>query len=90
MPPGHLGRATRRSSCVIFCRIPWRRGNFQYDRFGDYRRYPLGRMIEAETPIRNLQTALKKIDTLIAERSRVRMVRYDFLRPSKGPNSINI
>ncbi|MFT5441508.1 MAG: arachidonate 15-lipoxygenase [Myxococcota bacterium] len=65
-------------------------GDFQYDRFGDYSRYPLGSLAEARGPIRKLQTSLREVDGIITERMKDRPLDYGFLRPSSVPNSINI
>jgi len=65
-------------------------GNFQYDTFGHYDRYPLGSAPQAREPIRKLQAALQKVEGLIAGEAAQRPLRYDFLLPSRVPNSINI
>ena len=65
-------------------------GNFRYDRFGDYSRYPLSRVPQAAGPIRKLQADLAKVQQTIEARLPGRMQRYDFLLPSRVPNSINI
>jgi arachidonate 15-lipoxygenase len=65
-------------------------GDFQYDTFGDYWRYRLGWVREAQEPIRRLSEALKKVESEIQERAATRPLPYDFLLPSRVPNSINI
>ena len=63
-------------------------GNFQYDTFGYYRRYRLGWLAQPRKPIRNLQRALRGVEQRITARKRP--LPYDFLLPSRVPNSINI
>jgi arachidonate 15-lipoxygenase len=65
-------------------------GDFRYDRFGDYSRYPLGRVRQAVGPISALQAQLEHVERTIDRRLAGRMLRYDFLLPSRVPNSINI
>jgi arachidonate 15-lipoxygenase len=65
-------------------------GDFRYDRFGDYSQYPLDRVRQAVGPIRRLQASLERVELTIEERLAERMLRYDFLLPSRVPNSINI
>jgi arachidonate 15-lipoxygenase len=65
-------------------------GDFQYDTFGHYRWYPLGWKRKAREPIRKLQDALKSVEEEISCRAKKRPLRYDFLLPSRVPNSINI
>jgi hypothetical protein len=65
-------------------------GNFQYDTFGNYERYPLGGMREAQEPIRKLREALEVVESEIRDRQSKRPLSYDFLLPSRVPNSINI
>jgi arachidonate 15-lipoxygenase len=81
LPP--IGQATKQFIYSTF-------GNFQYDTFGHYRRYPLGRLPEAQEPIRKLQAALCEVESTIHARGATRPLRYDFLLPSRVPNSINI
>lgn len=64
--------------------------NFRYDSFGSYGRHPLGRLPEAREPIRRLRAALAEVERAIQERGRERPFPYDFLLPSRVPNSINI
>ncbi len=66
--------------------------NYRYDRFGDYGRYALGRRPEAREPIRALQADLEKIEATIASENAGgrRVYPYEFLLPSRVPNSINI
>jgi arachidonate 15-lipoxygenase len=65
-------------------------GDFRFDRFGDYSDYPLGRVREAQSAIRGLHAALRRVQEQIERRLATRLLRYDFLLPSLVPNSINI
>jgi arachidonate 15-lipoxygenase len=64
--------------------------NLQYDRFGDYHRYRLGRTAEARQPIERLQAALCEVESAIRARQEQRLLPYEFLLPSRVPNSANI
>ncbi len=64
--------------------------HYRYDRFGDYRRYALGRDERADAAIRELGAELRGLETRIAAAASGRMFRYDFLKPSLVPNSANI
>ena len=64
--------------------------NYRHDRFGHYDRYPLGRLPQAAEPIRRLHAALEAVEREILERGRKRPYPYEFLLPSRVPNSINI
>lgn len=64
--------------------------NLQYDRFGHYDRYALGRVEQAREPIARLQAALVQVERTIQDRQAQRMLPYEFLLPSRVPNSINI
>ncbi len=64
--------------------------DFQYDVFGDYGGYPLGRMAKAAEPIRQLQEDLGRIEQILVERQAGRLHEFGFFRPSRVPNSINI
>jgi arachidonate 15-lipoxygenase len=65
-------------------------GDFRFDRFGVYARYPLSRVPQAAGPIQQLQADLARVEQTIEGRLPGRMLRYDFLLPSRVPNSINI
>lgn len=65
-------------------------GQFRYDRFGDYRRYPLGRFAAAQPAIERLQAGLAEIERVIADRASKRMFRSDFMKPSLVTNSANL
>jgi arachidonate 15-lipoxygenase len=65
-------------------------GDFRFDRFGDYSAYPLARVRGAAAPIRQLQDDLQVIEHTIERRLSGRLIPYDFLLPSRVPNSINI
>lgn len=64
--------------------------NLHYDRFGDYHRYRLGRTPEARGPIERLQAALGEVERKIGSRQEQRLLPYEFLLPSRVPNSANI
>jgi arachidonate 15-lipoxygenase len=64
--------------------------NFKYDRFGDYGRYRLGEVPEAVGPIQRLRAALDVVEVEIVAANQTRMLPYDFLLPSRVPNSVNI
>jgi arachidonate 15-lipoxygenase len=64
--------------------------NYRYDRFGHYAHHPLGRVAEAQEPIRRLQAKLAAIEGVIRERNESREVPYGFLLPSLVPNSVNM
>jgi arachidonate 15-lipoxygenase len=64
--------------------------NYRYDAFGHYERHALGSLPQAKEPIRRLQERLAEVERDIEERGRTRPLPYDFLRPSRVPNSINI
>lgn len=64
--------------------------NLQYDRFGHYGRYALGRVQQARESVARLQAALVEVERTILDRQAQRMLPYEFLRPSRVPNSINI
>jgi arachidonate 15-lipoxygenase len=63
---------------------------FHYDRFGDYDRFPLGRLPEAREPIARLRQALDGVQSTIEGRQAARLFPYEFALPSRVPNSINI
>jgi arachidonate 15-lipoxygenase len=65
-------------------------GDFRFDRFGDYTAYPLARVRGAAEPIRALRSDLDEVERMITRRLSPRLIRYDFLLPSRVPNSINI
>ncbi len=65
-------------------------GDFRFDTFGDYSRYPLNRVRQAAAPIRKLHEDLQQIERTIQARLGPRLLPYDFLLPSRVPNSINI
>jgi arachidonate 15-lipoxygenase len=65
-------------------------GNLLYDRFGDYRRYALSRLPQAQQPITQLRAALARVECEIEGRLQDRMLPYNFLLPSRVPNSTNI
>jgi arachidonate 15-lipoxygenase len=65
-------------------------GDFHFDTFGDYSRYPLNRVRQAAAPIRKLHDDLKQIEHTIQQRLGPRLLPYGFLLPSRVPNSINI
>jgi arachidonate 15-lipoxygenase len=64
--------------------------DYRYRRFGSYWGYRLDRLPEAREPIRRLKQALAQVETTIAARQPRRLFRYDFLLPSRVPNSVNI
>jgi len=64
--------------------------NYKYDRFGSYRRFPLGSVPQARAPIERLQAALTGIERTIEERQQGRLFPYEFVLPSRVPNSVNI
>jgi arachidonate 15-lipoxygenase len=64
--------------------------NYRFDRFGDYSRYPLGRVSAAEPLVAELNASLTSIEGIIAARNRERARPYPYLLPSLVPNSINI
>jgi arachidonate 15-lipoxygenase len=64
--------------------------DYRYDVFGHYDRYPLGRLSEAAGPIARLRARLAAVERVIDARARTRVFPYDFLRPSRVPNSITI
>lgn len=64
--------------------------NYRYDRFGDYSKYPLGKVVVAREAIARLQSGLAEIQATITERNRTRSRPYQYLLPSLVPNSINI
>jgi arachidonate 15-lipoxygenase len=64
--------------------------NYRYDRFGDYARFPLGSLPQAREPIARLQAALAGVERTIEERQHTRLFPYEFVLPSRVPNSINI
>lgn len=64
--------------------------DFRYDTFGDYRKYALGRSKEAAGLIDSLQDDLLGIEREIETREARRPLVYNFLRPSKVPNSVTI
>jgi arachidonate 15-lipoxygenase len=64
--------------------------SYRYDRFGDYARYPLGRVEAAEPLVRRLPEDLEDVERTIATRNAARARPYVFLRPSLVPNSVNI
>jgi arachidonate 15-lipoxygenase len=65
-------------------------GNLQYDEFGHYERYPLGRLPKAKGPIAALQAELRVVEEQIQKRQQERLLPYEFLLPSRVPNSTNI
>jgi arachidonate 15-lipoxygenase len=64
--------------------------SYRYDRFGDYARYPLGRVAAAAPIIGRLQRDLADVERTIAARNAGRARPYEYLRPSLVPNSVNI
>jgi arachidonate 15-lipoxygenase len=65
-------------------------GDFRFDKFGDYHKYPLGKLSQAEGPIAQLRQDLDAAERRIAVRARIRPLPYEFLLPSRVPNSVNI
>lgn len=63
---------------------------YRHDSFGQYGRYPLGRLREATEPIARLQSRLHQIEATIRARGKRREFPYRFLLPSRVPNSINL
>lgn len=63
---------------------------YRYGKFGDYDGYALARLPEASGPIRRLRSKLAKLEEAIRNREKHRMFPYDFLLPSRVPNSINL
>ena len=63
---------------------------YRFDAFGHYDRYPLGRKAEVQPLIAALQASLERIEAKIESRQAGRMLRYDFLKPSRVTNSANI
>jgi arachidonate 15-lipoxygenase len=80
LPP--IGTANRQ---VLFSTF----GAYRYDTFGNYSRYRLGRLPQAAAPIRRLQSALEVVERTLEQRQQQRMFPYDFLLPSRVPNSVN-
>jgi arachidonate 15-lipoxygenase len=64
--------------------------NYRYDRFGDYRHYPLNDVQLAQPAITALKTDLNLIEATINARNQTRPRPYRYLLPSLVPNSINI
>jgi arachidonate 15-lipoxygenase len=64
--------------------------NYRYDRFGDYARYPLGRVEAAAPLVRGLHADLDDVEHTIAARNARRARPYAYLSPSLVPNSVNI
>jgi arachidonate 15-lipoxygenase len=64
--------------------------NYRFDRFGDYRRYPLSRVTAARPLIAEMAESLRDLETTIEARNRGRARPYRYLLPSLVPNSINI
>ncbi len=65
-------------------------GGFRYDKFGHYGRYELGRLPQAVEPIKRLLSALETVERTLEQRQQERVLPYEFLLPSRVPNSINI
>jgi arachidonate 15-lipoxygenase len=63
---------------------------YRYDRFGSYGRFALGNLPQAREPIARLQAALADVERTIAGRQAMRLFPYDFVLPSRVPNSVNI
>jgi arachidonate 15-lipoxygenase len=63
---------------------------FHYDRFGNYDRFPLGSLPEAREPIARLKKSLGDVEATIQGRQKERLYPYEFVLPSRVPNSINI
>jgi len=63
---------------------------FRFDRFGDYRKYPLGQLAAAQPLVTQLGDALRAVEQTIADRNRARARPYLYMLPSLVPNSINI
>ena len=64
--------------------------DYRYDKFGDYRRYPLSQVKKAKQAIENLQAGLTGIEATITARNQTRARPYRYLLPSLVTNSINI
>lgn len=63
---------------------------FQYDTFGCYDAYPLGRLALAQAAIQGLASDLRDIEREIGARNARRVVPYPYLLPSRVPNSVNL
>lgn len=63
---------------------------YRYGVFGHYDGYALDRLPEASGPIRRLRSKLAKLEEEIGNREKNRNFPYDFLLPSRVPNSINL
>jgi arachidonate 15-lipoxygenase len=64
--------------------------NFRMRRFGSYGFHRLARLPEARQPILRLRERLREVESKIAQRNQARPYRYEFLLPSRVPNSIHI
>lgn len=63
---------------------------FQYDTFGRYDAYPLGRLAVAQAAIQGLASDLQAVEREICRRNRGRATPYPYLLPSRVPNSVNL
>jgi arachidonate 15-lipoxygenase len=63
---------------------------YRFDRFGDYRSYPLGAVGRAKPVVDRLRVDLLELEVAIELRNRTRPRPYRYLLPSLVPNSINI
>lgn len=63
---------------------------FRYDTFGDYAGYPLGRLDVAQPALRAFRAELAAIEDAVGARNAEREIPYEYLRPSRVPNSINL
>jgi arachidonate 15-lipoxygenase len=67
---------------------------YRYGKFGHYQGYQLAGLREAAAPIAHLRAALAKLEIEIGDREQERrrngQFPYDFLLPSRVPNSINL
>jgi arachidonate 15-lipoxygenase len=80
LPP--IGTASRQVMFGTF-------GAYRYGVFGNYRGYRLGRLPQAAAPIQQLREALKRVECTLEQRQQQRLVPYEFLLPSRVPNSVN-
>lgn len=81
LPPLHQAAAQFRNAQLA---------GFQYDTFGRYDAYPLGRLAVAQAAIQGLASDLRAVEREIVERNRRRVTPYPYLLPSRVPNSVNL
>lgn len=81
LPPLHPAAAQFRNAQLA---------GFQYDTFGRYDAYPLGRLGVAQAAIQALVRELEAVEAKIVARNDRRATPYRYLLPSRVPNSVNL